>query len=306
MSSESSAVYPDLPMRGITGELRFNEPMARHTSWKVGGVADYYYIPKSREELSHFLCQLPEKVSLYWVGLGTNLLVRDGGLRGAVICTHKGLSGFNWLENGNLYVEAGVPCARVARSSNSSGYTGGDFFSGIPGTLGGALAMNAGAYGGETWDVVRLVETIDRHGDIHRRDPSDYKVGYRSINGPVEEWFVAAELGFERGDSEAARERARKTAKARSKSQPIQAATAGSVFRNPEGDYAARLIESAGLKGAQVGDAVVSKLHANFIVNQGKAKAGDIEQLIKLVSESVEKHHGVVLIPEVKIVGEDI
>lgn len=166
--------------------------------------------------------------------------------------------------------------------------------------------MNAGAYGGETWDVVRLVETIDRHGDIHRRDPSDYKVGYRSINGPVEEWFVAAELGFERGDSEAARERARKTAKARSKSQPIQAATAGSVFRNPEGDYAARLIESAGLKGAQVGDAVVSKLHANFIVNQGKARAGDIEQLIKLVSESVEKHHGVVLIPEVKIVGEDL
>lgn len=306
MSTQSSVDHRDLPISGIVGELKINEPMAPHTSWKVGGAADYYYIPKSKGELSHFLCQLPEEVRLYWVGLGTNLLVREGGLRGAVVCTHKGLSAFTWLENGNLYVEAGVPCARVARSSLACGYIGGDFFLGIPGTFGGALAMNAGAYGGETWGVVSSVETIDRHGDIHRRDPSDYEIGYRSIHGPEGEWFVSAELQFGRGDSVAARERAREIAKARSVSQPVQAATAGSVFRNPEGGYAAQLIESAGLKGARIGGAVVSSLHANFIVNEGQASAGDIEQLIELVSESVEKYHGVVLIPEVKIVGEEL
>ncbi|HFE32402.1 MAG TPA: UDP-N-acetylmuramate dehydrogenase, partial [Gammaproteobacteria bacterium] len=200
--------------------------------------------------------------------------------------------------------EAGVSCAKVARFAARHGLTGAEFLAGIPGTLGGALAMNAGAFGGETWSIVRAVETLDRHGQRHRRTPDEYEIGYRHVRGPVGEWFVAAELQLCPGDTEAGQARIKELLARRGATQPTKQANAGSVFRNPEGDYAARLIEACGLKGVCEGAACVSEKHANFIVNTGGATAAQMEALIQRVADTVERQQGVRLVREVHIVGE--
>lgn len=294
-----AARQPRLPR----GTLLTNEPMARHTTWRVGGPADRYYKPADIADLALFLQQLPEGEALFWIGLGSNLLVRDGGLRGTVIATSGLLDGIERLDDCRVRVESGVACAKVARFCAREGLSGAEFLSGIPGTMGGALAMNAGCFGGETWRHVESVETLDRQGRLHKRLASDYQVGYRHVSGPDDEWFVAACLKLEQGDSQALRLRNKALLEQRSNSQPTQLPNAGSVFRNPEGDYAARLIEAAGLKGRCIGGACVSEKHANFIVNTGNARASEIEALIRLVRQEVEKVHNVVLKPEVHIIG---
>lgn len=287
----------------VRGRLRENEPMARHTSWRVGGPADRYYTPASIDDLCQFIASLPADEPIFWVGLGSNLLVRDGGLRGTVICTHGMLAGLERLADGSVRAEAGVPCAKLARQCVRWGLGSAEFFAGIPGTVGGALAMNAGAFGGETWSHVLFVETVDRQGVLHRRDKDAYDISYRSVRGPGEEWFLAATFRF-REDAKASTADIKALLARRKASQPIGLPSCGSVFRNPPGDHAARLIESAGLKGRRIGGAEVSEKHANFIINTGGASALDIENLIGLVRDTVEQVHGIRLQPEVRVIGE--
>ena len=288
----------------VRGKMAFHEPMSKHTSWRVGGLADCYYQPADIEDLATLLSQLPDNEPLTWIGLGSNLLVRDGGIRGTVIATSGVLNGLQRLQGNKMRAEAGVSCAKVARFCAREGLTGAEFLAGIPGTMGGALAMNAGAFGGETWEIVSAVETLQRNGQRYERLPEEYQVGYRSVRGPEGEWFVAAELELKPGDTTAAQARIKELLTKRSNTQPIQIPNAGSVFRNPPGDHAARLIEAAGLKGLCTGGACVSDKHANFIVNTGTAKAADIEALINQVAHEVELKHGVRLEREVRIVGE--
>jgi len=294
---------PDV-MTSLRGQLKHDESMARHTSWRVGGPAERFYQPADAQDLAVFLSQLDPDEPLYWVGLGSNLLVRDGGLRGTVICTSGLLNGLERIDATGVRIEAGVACPKAARFCAREGLSGAEFLAGIPGTMGGALAMNAGAFGGETWERVESVETLDHAGRRHVRPPTDYRIGYRTVQGPAGEWFLAAVLRLEPGDAEAGAARIKQLLERRGATQPTQQANAGSVFRNPPGDYAARLIEACGLKGACVGGACVSDKHANFIINAGSAAAADIERLIERVAEAVEREHGIRLEREVRIVGE--
>ncbi len=289
--------------RQVLGEMRYGEPMSRHTSWRVGGPAEVYFSPASVDDLSAFLAALDPETPVFWLGVGSNLLVRDGGLRGVVIAAAKTLRRLERLGAQQVVAGAGVPCTQLARQCVRWQLGPSEFFAGIPGTVGGALAMNAGAHGGETWERVVSVRTIGRSGEIAERTPADYTIGYRSVSGPANEWFIEATLGFEPGvvpsmdNMNAMLERRKIT-------QPLGLPSCGSVFRNPPGDHAARLIEAAGLKGHRIGGAEVSTKHANFIINRDEASAEDIERLIEHVQSTVREVHGVELRHEVRIVGE--
>lgn len=286
-----------------TGTIRRNEPMARHTSWRVGGPADVYFVPRDAAELGRFLAALPGDTPVTFVGLGSNLLVRDGGVRGVVVAMTKIGPAVTRLDATRVRAGAGVACTRLAKRCVAWQLGPAAFFAGIPGTVGGALAMNAGAYGGETWDRVESVETIDRAGQVRVRAATEFGIGYRSVRGAPGEWFVSATWALA-PDAETDRAAIRSMVERRSETQPIGPPTAGSVFRNPEGGYAGDLIERAGLKGFRVGGAAVSDKHANFIVNHGTATAADIEALIEHVRASVHARFGVALEPEVRIVGD--
>lgn len=288
----------------LRGTLKHDEPMTKHTSWRVGGNADHYYQPADIEDLALYLSQLGPDEAVTWVGLGSNLLVRDGGIRGSVIATSGVLNGLSSINSITVRAEAGVACAKVARFTARQSLKGAEFLAGIPGTMGGALAMNAGAFGGETWNVVSAVETVSRDGQLHKRLPEDYQVSYRSVKGPANEWFVAAELSLERGDSEQSLAKIKECLNKRGDTQPIQQPNAGSVFKNPANDFSARLIESCGLKGFCIGGACISEKHANFIVNTGNATAADIEAVINHAATTVEQQQGVKLEREVRIIGE--
>jgi UDP-N-acetylmuramate dehydrogenase len=289
---------------GLRGEFRYDEPMSRHTSWRVGGPARIWYRPADLDDLCVFLSGMSPDEDLVWLGLGSNLLVRDGGIVGTVVSTLGALGGIGMHDQTTLRAEAGVTCAKVARFSANHALTGGEFLAGIPGTVGGALAMNAGAFGGETWNSVVAVETIDRHGTLHDRNPEDFHIGYRHVEGPGGEWFVAANFRFKQGNADESRNRIKALLARRGLTQPTQLPSCGSVFRNPPGDHAARLIEACGLKGYCIGGGCVSDKHANFIANTGDATAADIEALMTHVRSEVERQQGVRLQPEVRIVGE--
>ncbi len=290
--------------QSLRGELRENEPMSKHTTWRVGGPARRYYRPADLDDLVTFIRRLPEDEPLYWIGLGSNLLVRDGGISGTVIATSGMLNEMERLDENRVRIESGVSCALVARFCAREGLAGAEFLSGIPGTMGGALRMNAGCFGGETWNLVEQVETVDHMGMLRSRDPGEYRIGYRHVEAPLGEWFVAVRLKLEQDKPELLQTRIKELLELRGASQPTRQPNAGSVFRNPEGDYAARLIESTGLKGRCIGGACVSEKHANFIVNLGTAKASDIEALIEYVQKEVEKTHHIKLVTEVCMVGE--
>ena len=280
------------------------EPMSRHTSWRVGGPADAWFAPQDAADLGEFLRGLPAEVPVTWVGLGSNLLVRDGGIRGVVISVHGILNALEQVGERLVRAGAGVACARLGRQCAKWQLGPADFFAGIPGTVGGALAMNAGAWGGETWPHVAEVEVINRSGEQRRRPASDYRFGYRSLTPPVaDEWFLAATFRFERRP-DAGTDSIRRLLERRHASQPIGELSCGSVFTNPPGGHAAQLIESAGLKGHRIGGAAVSAKHANFIVNEGHATAADLEALVRHVQATVERVHGVRLVPEVRVIGE--
>ncbi len=288
-------------MAELRGELREDEPLARYTSWRVGGPARRLYRPADAEDLQAFLRGLDPTEPLLWLGLGSNLLIPDSGFPGTVIQTQGCLGGLGRQGDTGILAQAGVSCAKLARFATRHGLVGVEFLAGIPGTMGGALAMNAGAWGGETWPHVRRVRTIDRLGTVRERSPADYRVGYRDVQGPPGEWFLDVLLELEAGDGEAAIERIRELLDRRARTQPTGLPSCGSVFRNPPGDHAARLIESCGLKGYRIGGAQVSEMHANFIINTGEARAQDIETLIAHVRGEVERRTGVRLVTEVKV-----
>jgi UDP-N-acetylmuramate dehydrogenase len=273
-------------------------------SWRAGGPADRFYAPRALTDLSAFLRSLARDEPLLFVGLGSNLLVRDGGFRGTVVLMHQAKLAPE-MRDGLVYAEAGVASPKVARFAALHHLSGAEFMAGIPGTVGGALAMNAGCYGSETWDIVARAVSIDRAGELHERPKNGFEIAYRHCRLPAEEWFVAAYFALQPGDGEASRRRIKEFLAKRIATQPLQLPNAGSVFRNPPGDHAARLIETCGLKGLQRGGARVSEKHANFIVNpQGTARAADIEWLILEVKRLVLEKTGVELVPEVRIVGE--
>jgi UDP-N-acetylmuramate dehydrogenase len=293
------ALPPDYESRVLR-----NEPMSRHTSWHVGGPADLFFTPRDEDDLSTFLQGLESATPVLWIGLGSNLLVRDGGIRGAVIDTHGVFDELERMSDNEVWCGAGVACAKLAKQCVKWGLGPAEFFAGIPGTLGGALAMNAGAFGGETWNHVLSVATLHRDGTRRERSASDYQVTYRHVTGPSNEWFLGARLRFELRPG-VSNEDIRVLLARRKATQPIGEWSCGSVFTNPPGDHAARLIDTCGLKGFRIGGARVSEMHANFIVNDGTAKASDIEQLIAHVMRTVKQRHGVELKPEVRVVGEE-
>ncbi len=288
----------------LKGRLLKQEPLRKYTSWRVGGPAQQMYFPADRDDLQQFLATLPALEPVFWIGLGSNLLVRDGGIRGTVIYTRGRLKEMTLLEDDLVYVEAGVPCAHVAKFCADAGLAGAEFLVGIPGTMGGALKMNAGAFASETWEFVESVEMVDAAGRTRVRTPDDFDIAYRSVLTPAKEWFIAARLRLVKGASTASLERMRELLARRAETQPTNQATCGSVFKNPPGSHAAKLIEAAGLKGFCIGGACVSEKHANFIINTGKATAADIEALIEHVRAEVAAREGIKLQSEVCIVGE--
>ena len=287
----------------MKGKLLSSEPMAAHTSWRVGGPADNYYVPVDLEDLSMFLAELCVDEQIFWLGLGSNILVRDGGIRGTVIAA-KGVLNEMVMKALGMKVGAGLTCAKAARFSARNGKSGAEFLAGIPGTIGGALTMNAGAFGSEMWNIVSSVETINRKGELRVRSAADFETRYRFVNIANDEWFISANLILADEDIGEARFNIRELLAQRAASQPIGELSCGSVFRNPEGDFAARLIESCGLKGMSIGAAKVSEKHANFIINSGSANAADIEELILHIKKVVLEQCQVDLQTEVRIVGE--
>jgi UDP-N-acetylmuramate dehydrogenase len=314
---------------GLRGEMLHDEPMSRHVSWRAGGVAQRFYRPADLADLQDFLRQTPADEPLLFVGLGSNLLVRDGGFRGTVVQMVGALTELH-MDGELIYAQAGVPGAKLARFAATNNLCGAEFFAGIPGTLGGMLAMNAGCYGSETWQKVERAQVLNRCGELLKRMPQEYEIGYRhvsrikdeklSLDGgkaqsaftqssvlspqSTEEFFVGVWLRLEKGDVEEARQEIKSLLEKRSATQPLNLPNAGSVFRNPPGNHAAKLIEGCGLKGKRIGGAEVSEKHANFIVNVGNATAEDIENLIEEVRATVEAKTGVQLHPEVRIVGD--
>jgi UDP-N-acetylmuramate dehydrogenase len=296
-----------LRFQKLRGELRRDEPMGRHVSWRSGGSADRFYLPADLHDLAAFLRQLPEREPLLFVGLGSNLLVRDGGWRGTAVLMHAA-SRRPEMREGKIYAEAGVASPKVARFAAMHDLEGAEFLAGVPGTVGGALAMNAGCYGGETWDVVDHVATIDRRGKLTVRSRDEYDIGYRHCapKTPGDEWFAGAWFRLKSGDGNTSRAVMKELLARRIATQPLALPNAGSVFRNPPKHHAAHLIESCGLKGFERGGARVSEKHANFIVNpKGAARASDIEWLIRHIQRIVYQMKGVYLATEVRIVGEE-
>jgi len=289
-------------------ELKSDEPMARHTSWRAGGKADRYAVPKNIEELKQLMSGLTESEAVMWMGLGSNTLIRDGGFRGTIVATQYVMNELSLLDNGHVFVGAGVADAKLARFCAKKKLSGAQFFAGIPGLLGGALAMNAGAWGGETWQHVVSVETMNHKGEIKTRSKNEFDISYRHVGNLNDEWFVSAMMHFNKQEDEKFSNKdvidIKQLLAKRAQSQPTGVASCGSVFRNPEGDHAARLIESCGLKGMRIGGAVISEKHANFIINDKQASAEDIESLIELMQQKVKAKYDVSLQTEVRITGE--
>lgn len=288
----------------VQGKWLKNYPLAKHTSWRVGGVADHCYFPKDLDDLVACFRHKSLVEPYYWLGLGSNVLIRDGGLRGTVIITLGGIDAISFKEDGEVYVQAGVTCAKMARLCAQHGLTNAAFFAGIPGTIGGAIVMNAGAFGGETWSHCLAVQMLDCNGNLSRHEASDFNVGYREVAHDFDGYVVGAWFRFPEGDVSEEKRRIKSLLKKRNQSQPIGLPSCGSVFRNPPGDYAARLIESCDLKGVRIGGAVVSEKHANFIISDASCTSADIEALMAHIMAVVQEKTQVVLVPEVHVIGE--
>ncbi len=290
------------------GELYTHIELDSLTTWKMGGTADRLYRPKNLQDLQEFLKKLylqnPQE-PITWLGMGSNVLIRDGGIRGTVILTQGALSELT-CDGELIRAEAGVASAQVARFAAKHNLINGEFLAGVPGSIGGALMMNAGAFGGETWRHVIQVETIDRQGVIRIREPKEFIPQYREVSGlKPDEWFIAGHFKFEEGDGHEGLEKIKSLLAKRADTQPTGEPCCGSVFRNPPGNYAAQLIESSGLKNFKLGQMQISQKHANFFINTGGAKASDAEKLIKTVQEKVLAVHGIYLQPEVKFIGQE-
>ena len=297
-------MFLDLDTMSLQGELRTQEPMSRHTSWKTGGNADYYYIASDINDLAKFISKLPTSTPITWIGFGSNLLVRDGGVSGVVVSVVGLLNELKKINETDIFIGAGVSCVKAAHFSAKHGLEGIEFLAGIPGTIGGALAMNAGAYGGEIWSYIKEVETINRKGKREIFEKDKFDINYRSVSISENEWFIACKMKLEISTRTVVSDRIKKMLSERADGQPLGKLSCGSVFRNPTNQHAAKLIELCGLKGKKVGGAVISDKHGNFIINTGNATSLDIEQLIEFIQACVYEKYDIKLIPEVRIIGE--
>lgn len=299
---------PAMANPNLKGQWAENASMADQVSWRAGGAAARTYVPADLDDLCAAIAEVPADEPLLFAGLGSNLLVRDGGFPGTVFLLHAALRRLE-MDGEFVYAEAGVASPKLARFVGKQGRVGGEFLAGIPGTIGGALAMNAGCYGSETWSFVDRVLVADRRGEKRLQSASEFEIGYRHVEARAADQapvaFLAAWFRFPAGDPEASRARIADLLARRQQTQPLDLPNAGSVFRNPQGDFAARFVEAAGMKGYRIGGAQISEKHANFIVNpEGKATAADIEALIELAQREVQDRFGVTLQREVRIVGE--
>lgn len=281
----------------------FEEPLSKHTSFRIGGPAEAMAFPKNREELAELL-----KKSCLWdrkpviLGAGTNVLAPDEGMKGLIICLKDCLDGMERVDGTSIRVMAGVTMARAAVFAASQGLSGLEFAHGIPGTIGGGVYMNAGAYGGELGSLCREVELMDREGKTHVLTHEQMDFSYRHSCLEETDWIVvSALLSLEPGKEKTIRARMKELQAKRLASQPLNYPSAGSAFKRPQGGYAAALIDQAGLKGFRVGDAAISEKHGGFAVNLGKATAEDMKTLLKEVSEKVEAQSGIHLEPEIRV-----
>ena len=276
--------------------LKYDEPMSRHCSLRAGGITREFCAPENIEELSEFLNH--NNLPVLFVGLGSNLLIRDNGFDGVIIHT-KNLKEISF-SNGLVESDVGATLAKLSRFAYTNLKHGAEFLSAIPGSVGGALAMNAGAFGSEIWQYVVSARTINLDGEIQQRDKNDFVIDYRSVtHNHVDEFFISAQFNF---DLEKANDNVRDLLHKRNSTQPIGLPSCGSVFKNPKGKYAAKLIEQCGLKGYCIGGACVSEKHANYIINQNNASASDIEKLIMHIQTTVNNQHKIQLEPEIIII----
>ncbi len=284
-------------------ELKYNEPMAKHTSFRIGGDAEVFAMPKSREELVQmlqFACKLGVKPAI--LGAGTNVLAPDAGISGIVICLKDCLEGMERLDDTHIRVMAGVTMTRAAVFAANLSLAGMEFAHGIPGTVGGGVYMNAGAYGGEMKDIVECVEIMDFSGNIRTLTNEEMEFSYRhSCLEETGDIVISAVLQLCPGDTEEIKAKMKELQAKRSASQPLDLPSAGSAFKRPQQGYAAALIDQSGLKGYQVGGAAISTKHAGFAVNLGGATAADVRALLQQVSDLVFEKHGIRLEPEVRI-----
>ncbi len=284
-------------------QLRFQEPMSKHTSFRIGGAAEVMAFPKSREELAKILkvsALLDCKTAI--LGAGTNILAPDEGLSGLVICLKDCLDGMEQLDDTHIRVMAGVTMSRAAVFAAGLGLSGLEFAHGIPGTVGGGVYMNAGAYGGEICQVCNRVEVMDRNGNLKIFSGEEMHFSYRhSILEETDDIVISADFCLVKDNPEAIRARMKELIGKRSASQPLDLPSAGSAFKRPAGGYAAALIDQAGLRGFQVGGAAISAKHAGFAVNLGNATAADVRALLQQVSDRVFEASGIRLEPEVRI-----
>ena len=286
----------------VRGRLTENAPLSGITWFRVGGPAEIMFRPADRDDLADFLAALPRDVPVTVIGVGSNLLVRDGGVAGVVLRLGRG---FADIEARGSDVRAGAAALdiNIARMAADAGLAGLEFLSGIPGTMGGALRMNAGAYGRELVDVVVSAEALDRQGRLHKLDKKALGLSYRHSDVPEDWIFTAAELKAERGEASAIRARLAEIQAAREASQPIRSRTGGSTFANPPGHKAWQLIDQAGCRGLRIGGAMVSDMHTNFLINTGSATAADIETLGETVRRRVREASGIDLRWEIRRIG---
>lgn len=281
------------------------ESMKKHTTFRIGGEADFFVAPGSEEKVAEVIriCR-EEKAPYYVLGNGSNLLVSDDGYRGVIVQIYRNLSGVE-VDGSVIKVQAGAMLSVIARKALAAGLTGFEFASGIPGTMGGAAVMNAGAYGGAMKDVLLSVTVLTPEGDIREVPAEELKLAYRYSVIPARNWIVlGAELQLAKGDTEQIRGRMEELKEMRVSKQPLELPSAGSTFKRPEGYFAGKLIMDAGLRGFAVGGAQVSEKHCGFVVNRGDATARDVRTLIREVTARVKEQFGVTLEPEVKMLGE--
>lgn len=297
---------PSLRVRApdLRGRLTANEPLAPYTWFRVGGPAQAFFMPADEADLAYFLSRLPREIPVTVIGLGSNLIVRDGGVAGVVIRLSAKGFGDIFIEAGSrLRIGAAAPDVKAARAAADTGIDGLAFFRGIPGCIGGALRMNAGAHGGETKDTLIEARGVDRAGNIHVYSNSDMGYSYRHCSAPGDVIFTQGLFQGRPGDPKAILAEMDRITQAREASQPIKEKTGGSTFKNPEGHKAWRLIDAAGCRGLAMGDAQVSEMHCNFLINRGRATAADIEGLGEEVRRRVKETSGVELQWEIKRIG---
>ncbi|MBI5233250.1 MAG: UDP-N-acetylmuramate dehydrogenase [Deltaproteobacteria bacterium] len=298
--------YPLFFVQGFKGKVLFNVPMSEYTSLSVGGPADVMAFPQDEADLRDILLfAASRRFPVFILGVGTNLLVRDGGIRGVVVNMSEGFKDISEIGDTRVQAGGGLKIKELLAWCVEKGFRGTEFTAGIPGTVGGAVAMNAGAYGHEMKDIVEGIDIITSKGQRGYLSVSDLRFGYRHAELPKNAVIVNVYLRLEKAEQQAIRDKIKEMRERRRHTASISLPNAGSVFKNPEGKGAGKLIEDAGLKGRCVGEAEISTVHANYIVNKGSASARDILALMAIIRDTVYGKTGIVLEPEIRVVGED-